>query len=391
MPDAHALLGPSSAHRWMVCRPSAVWESKLPDSTSEHAAEGTLAHAIAEIKLKAELARMKGKRAVRKGIEKLRADPLYTESMDRYTDEYVELVISDYQAYELSGENPSLYVETRLSMDHWVPDSFGTSDAIIICDDRIHVYDFKYGKGVPVSAVNNPQMKMYALGAYDEFSMVTEPKLIFMTIVQPRLGNVSEWDTTVDELLKWADEELAPAAADAYLGKGKFVPGEAQCRFCRGRYICRYNAAYQLRFLDQHFSEKIDPEMSALEIGGILEQCSAIESWAKGVKEMAKSRAMRGEHIPGWKVVKGRTERVIQKPYEAIEKLLANGFKPEQIYELKGITELESVATKAGLANMLGDLIQNKTTKPTLAKETDKREEYNPVNIDPNDYFKSEE
>lgn len=390
MPSVHALLGPSGAHRWMACPPSARWEATLPDSTSEHAAEGTLAHSLCEIKLKAQIDRIHGKKPVMRGIKKVQSDPLYTESMESYTDQYVDAVMTDYEAYVLAGMNPELFVEVQLDISNWAPESFGTSDAVIICDDRIHVYDFKYGKGVPVSAEHNPQMMMYALGAYDEFSMVCEPRLFMMTIVQPRIGNLSEWSISLEELLSWGGDTLAPAAHQAFQGKGDWNPGEAQCRFCRGRFRCRFNAAYQLQFLKEWKNDRIDPDMTALEIGGILEQVKSIESWADGLKEDAQKRAMNGEHIPGWKLVKGKATRRITRPYDAIQKLLDAGGKPEDIYALKGITELEKHFSKDGLKNVLGDLIQLSEQKPALAAETDPREEYTPA-VKASDYFKEEE
>lgn len=388
MPSKHALLGPSSAHRWMLCTPSAKWEATLPDTESEAAQEGTLAHSICEVKLKAARGKAQGKRGPLKGITKLRADPLYTESMDKYTDQYVELVMRDYEAYMLAGYNPELFIEVQLDLSKWAPDSFGTSDAVIVTDDRIHVYDFKYGKGVPVSADHNPQMMMYALGAYEKFSMLEEFKLAMMTIIQPRIDNFSEWSCTVPELLQWGEQSLIPAAQKAFAGEGQFTPGEKQCRFCRGRYRCRFNAAYQLQFLKEWKTDRNGPELSPLEIGGILEQVAAIKSWAEGMKETAQKRAMDGERIPGWKLVKGRAVRKITNPYDAIQKLLETGADPKTVYELKGISELEKSFTKDGLKSVLGDLIQLTTPKPALARESDLREEYDPIN--PDDYFKEE-
>ena len=389
MPSKHALLGPSGAHRWMLCPPSARWEATLPDTASEFAAEGTLAHSLAEVKLRSAVSKRRGHRGPLRGITKLRADPLYTEAMDGYTDTYVQTIMDLMDIYELEGEQPECYVEVQLDISRYVPECFGTSDAVIIAGNTVHVIDFKYGKGVPVDATYNPQMMMYALGAYDEFSMVEDLTEARMSIIQPRIDNTNSWDIDMEGLLLWARNELIPAGQLAFDGNGEFTPGETQCRFCRGRYRCRFNAAYMLRFASQYNATgRVDPELTDLEIGGILEQASALESWAQGMREMAQKRAMDGDHIPGWKLVEGRATRAISSKTEAAEKLLAAGYKPEQIFDLKGITALDSLVTKEKLKTILGDLIQTKTPKPALAKESDKREEYRPVKA--NDYFEED-
>lgn len=385
MPNKHALLGPSGAHRWMRCPPSAKWEATLPDSGSRDAEEGTLAHSICEAKL--HLLLTGDREAYAKELVPLQENLMYSSSMDGYTDLYVEAVKKIMDEYRLAGSEPHLYPEVQLDLSRWIPDGFGTSDAIIVGDDVLTVIDFKYGKGVPVSAENNPQMRCYALGAYNEFEAIEDFSKVRMVIIQPRLDSIDEETLPLDELLLWGEKVLKPAAELASKGQGQFTPGTEQCRFCKGRFLCRFNAAYHLSQyeLDRKLGEP--NELTQLEIGGILEFCDSLTRWANGMKEYAEEQALKGEKIPGWKLVAGRSNRKITDEAKAADLLFAAECTSDQIYDLKGISALEKNVGKAKLAGILGDLIVKPEGKPTLVKESDKRKELKP---NESDYFEKE-
>ena len=237
----HALLSASSSHRWLECTPSAVAESTYPETTSAYAEEGSLAHAICARKLKRALGLPHREEDIE--IEELR--DYYSEEMEGHTDRFVDHVLARYEEARRECHGARLLIETRLDFSFFVPEGFGTGDALIVTDGRIEVIDFKYGKGVRVDAVENPQMKLYALGALDEFDYRYTIDEVRMTIVQPRLGHLSEWSQSVETLLAWANNELHPLARLAFIGKGARHAGE-WCRFCRAKPDCAMHRAYGL-------------------------------------------------------------------------------------------------------------------------------------------------
>ncbi|MDG0876492.1 DUF2800 domain-containing protein [Paenibacillus thiaminolyticus] len=233
---AHALLSASSAHRWLVCTPSARLEDTLPDTTSGAAREGTLAHEIAELKLRRALVEPMSTRSFNSRLKKMKEQahegkPLFDEEMLRHTDAYVEYIQGIVHAFPAP---PYIAIERRVDYSAYAPEGFGTADCIIIGSKQLHINDFKYGKGVPVSAIENPQMKLYALGAIRAYSMLYEIETVHMAIFQPRISDQpSEWSISAAELLAWG-ESIKPVAALAFEGKGEYVPGE-HCGFCRAK------------------------------------------------------------------------------------------------------------------------------------------------------------
>ena len=201
---AHALLSASSAHRWLVCTPSARLEEQFPDTTSDAAKEGTLAHELAELKLRSYFYTVDfGKRKLNNAIKKLKTQELWNDEMLNYTDDYLDYVKNIALAFD---DLPYAALERRVDFKEWVPDGFGTADCILISSNILHVIDFKYGKGVPVSAEQNPQMMLYALGAYGTYRMLYPIKEIRMSIVQPRLTNGnSDFSIPLEKLLEFGD------------------------------------------------------------------------------------------------------------------------------------------------------------------------------------------
>lgn len=237
MTAAHALLSASGARRWLACPPSARLEEQLPESPSAYAAEGTLAHSIAELKVRKLLMNLPTK-SFNASLKKLQAEELYNEEMLRHTDTYADYIAQLVHSYT---SPPYLAVEKRLDFSRWVPEGFGTGDCVVIGGETMHVIDFKYGKGVPVSAEENPQMMLYAVGALEAYSMLYNIQTVHLAVVQPRLDTISEWTTSVTQLSCWAANYVAPLAQLAFAGRGEYSPGD-HCRFCRAKATCRARA-----------------------------------------------------------------------------------------------------------------------------------------------------
>ena len=373
---AHALLSPSAAHRWINCTAAPRLEADVEDKGSEFAAEGTLAHAYCAQKLKAFLGLPTEDEA--KEIAELN-DRYHTGEMDEYTDTYKTIVLEKYNAARAKTKDALLLIETRLDFSEYVPDAFGTADAIIIADGTMEVIDFKYGKGVKVSAEDNSQMKIYALGAYEKFSFEYKIDRVRMTIIQPRIENFSEWELSVSELMAWTDSVLTPKAQQAYKGDGPQVPGD-WCQFCKVKSNCRALTQKCIEAAKNHPDPKlISPDELAADV---LPMLATVKTWLAGVEDYALQQALSGVQLPGWKIVEGRSVRKITDPEAAAVALNQAGYKTTEIYkpqELRTITELEKMAGKKNFAAICGEFIDKPQGKPTLAPESDKRPAIDPV------------
>jgi len=373
---AHALLSPSAAHRWINCTAAPRLEADVEDKGSEFAAEGTLAHAYCAQKLKAFLGMPTEGEA--KEIAELN-DRYHTGEMDEYTDTYKTIVLEKYNAARAITKDALLLIETRLDFSEYVPDAFGIADAIIIADGTMEVIDFKYGKGVKVSAVDNPQMKIYALGAYEKFSFEYKIDRVRMTIIQPRIENFSEWELSVSELMEWTDSVLTPKAQQAYNGDGPQVPGD-WCQFCKVKSNCRALTNQCISAATNHPDPKlINADELATDVLPIL---ATVKTWLAGVEDYALQQALSGVQLVGWKVVEGRSVRKITDQDGAALALNKAGYKTAEIYkpqELRTITDLEKLTGKKQFAAICGDFIEKPQGKPTLAPESDKRPAIDPV------------
>lgn len=367
---SHALLSASGASRWLACTPSARLEEQFEDKGSVYAAEGTLAHEIAELKLRKYYTEPMAKSTFTRRLNKLKKNELFQDEMLRHTDTYLEYL----QEITLSLDStPYVAVEKRVNFSSYVPEGFGTADCIIISGDTLYVNDFKYGKGVAVSAEDNPQMKLYALGAYTEYSFLYPITKIHMSIVQPRLDSISEFEMDAYALLQWG-EEVKPIAQKAFNGEGEFVPGE-HCKFCKAKATCRARAD-QYTALDD-FKQMKPPLISNEEVGQILEKGLAIESWIKALKEHALTESLKGNEITGWKAVEGRGSRNYVDVDKAFAHLQENGVKEAVLYERVPLTvpKLEKQLGKKEYRELLEEpgLVEKSAGKPTLAKASDKR------------------
>ncbi len=371
----HALLSASSAHRWLACPPSARLCAETPESDpSEAAAEGTLAHAICEAKINAYL---KGKKP--RTPAKLLKHELYKKAMEEHTDAFLDYVIELYSKAQERSADALLLTEQRLDFSDWVPEGFGTGDVIIIADGIMDVVDFKYGKGVPVSAENNPQLRLYGLGALGEFEDLYNIDVVHLHIFQPRLDSVTTETLATSELRAWG-YQIRPVAQLAAEGNGEFCAGE-HCRFCHVSATCRARAEKQLELAAYDFTDA--PLLTSDEIGDILSRVDELTSWAKTVKDYASRQAIEhGEHFDGWKLVAGRSIRKITDEDQAVLALMDDGYRASDVMKIKGLGELEELVGKKRLTELLGDLIVKPAGKPTLVPDTDKRPTWNSAQQD---------
>ena len=370
----HALLSPSASHRWLHCTAAPRLEEGIKDEGSDYAGEGTLAHAYCAMKLKNFLGLPTD--GEKEEIAALQ-EKYGTGEMAEYTDTYATIVLEKYNAARAATPDAQLLVETRLDFSDYVPEAFGTADAIIIADGTMEVIDFKYGKGVKVSAVENPQMMIYALGAYARFAFEYRIDNLRATIVQPRIDNLSEYEITVEELTAWAANVLAPAAEKAYKGEGPQTPG-AWCQFCKVKNQCRAlaNKCKEVVAVDPKL---ITPEELAKDV---LPMVPIVKTWISGVEDFALAQALSGIQLPGWKIVEGRSVRKITDTDSVAAVLTKNGYKQNDIFkpvEMRTITDLEKLVGKKQFAAMCGEWINKPQGKPTLAPEGDKRKAIDPI------------
>ena len=366
---AHALLGPSSAARWIACPPSVKLCEQFEDVESEYAKEGSLAHEIAELKVRKLIDPGLTSRKFTTSMKKLKDKELYQEEMQGYTDEYVEFIQEQMYSYSTT---PHTAVEQKVDFSQYVPDGFGTADCILIADDTLHIIDFKYGKGVPVNVENNAQLLLYALGAYLAYEMIFPIEHIKMSIVQPRLNNIDTWECSLDYLLEFA-KIAQEKAAMALKGEGDFNCGE-HCKFCKAKAVCRERANANLELAKYEF--KAADQLTLEEIGQILEKAKDLAKWADDLKDYALSESLKGNEVPGWKAVNGRGSRSFTNTDEAIKVLVNNGIAEELLFERKYLTlaQIEKTVGKKEFNNLVGDLIVMNVGKPTLVEISDKRE-----------------
>ena len=368
MPDQHAFLSPSSSERWFHCTRSAWLCEQFPDLGSVFAAEGTEAHRLCEYLLHDLL-----------GIPDVDPRPgmtYYTPEMQEAAEAYVQFIREKLEAWKAKGVKPEVFVEQRVDLRTYIPESMGTSDCVIVADDEIGIIDFKYGMyRVPASSL---QLRIYALGACELFRSLYDFSRVRMTIFQPRLGAVDEVTLEAAELYRWAEEELKPRAELAFAGQGDYAVGE-WCRNCRARRTCRELAAHQLEIAKYDFRDP--PLLTDEEIAEVLSRVDDLVSWASGVREYALNRALNGKKIAGWKVVEGRQTRKFTDDASVCARVSAAGYDP---YEKKmlGVAGLEKLLGRKDFKNLLSDLVVRSPGKPVLVPADDKRPEYVPASVE---------
>lgn len=364
----HALLSASSAHRWLECPPSAVANEAYPDQDTEYTREGTLAHEVAEI--------------VARGGDKwdIYLDQLRDEE-EGVTLEMVEYALgyADYIQEHIKSEDAIVLLEQRVDFSPWVPDGFGTCDCIILQDETLTIIDYKFGQGVAVSAIDNPQMKLYALGAMNDYGIAYDATKVEMHIYQPRINNVSVDSLTVEELMTWADKTVKPIAQKAAKGKGSYKPGE-HCRFCQHAGKCRALTKVCTEYVETHSLRVAVPVLAPHEVAEVLKMEPLISLWLKRVKDQAFTSLMNDEEIPGFKLVEGKLgNRKWSDELKVAEALKAAGYAQEDITETKLLSpaQMDKAVGKKKVAELLDGLIDRAPGAPTVVPESDKRPAYN--------------
>lgn len=384
---AHALLGPSGSSRWLACPPSARLEEKEKDTASVPAREGTLAHEICEQMLRFRTEEI-SKRAYNTRINKLKKHELFANDMIEYCEVYADYVMERYYAAKRLTPDAELKIEQRVDYSSYVPDGFGTGDAIIIGDGTLRVIDFKYGKGVGVSAKDNTQMKLYALGAYLEYELMFDIKNIQMSIVQPRKDNISESGVFVDKLLKWSEEYAKPRGELAYKGEGDFCAGE-HCKFCKIKPKCKAYADKQMELAKYDFKQ--GPFLDESDIADIVLKAGEFKKWIKSVEEYALDQAVNhGTSYPGMKLVEGRSNRKYTDDEKVVQVLTDNNYEKDTLYkpiEVLGITAMEKLIGKKTFNTLLSDYVIKPQGKPALVSADDKRPPWHSEDDAKNDFM----
>lgn len=373
---AHALLSASGASRWLNCTPSAKLEDMHGEkTTSPYAAEGTLAHELSELFISHDLLKTISDDDFNLRFEEIMSNELFSDEMLDMVPVYVDYCTTEFLAAKEQNSFATLEIEQKLDLTEFVPESFGTADCVIINDDIIEVIDLKYGKGVPVYAQHNKQGMLYALGALRKYDTLYDIETVKITIVQPRINNISTWEISVEELLEWANSELKPKAELAFNGEGELVAGE-WCKFCSVKNKCRALYEEQLKIAKYEFQ---DPEfLTDDEISDVLTRSPQFIEWINSVTEYAQKRAIEHNKIwPGFKLVAGRSIRKWadeDKVVEAIFSRLPEATE-DQVFstKLKTITDIEKTFGKKRVAEILDDVIVKPEGKPTLVPNSDKR------------------
>lgn len=387
----HAILSASTAHRWLVCTPSARLEQEEGEGEcSVYAEEGTFAHSLAELNLRRKFDKISTTDYEQK-LEELKISELglkyYNKELEEYVNEFVEYV---FQRTQNIGDY-HIFFELNVSYSNFAPQGFGTADVCIVTDNCIRVIDLKFGAGVPVSAINNPQLRLYGLGALNIFP---NSRLIKTTIYQPRLQSCDSEELTKEYLLEWADTIVRPAAEIAIRGEGFLKADEHACRFCKLRGKCKVRADNSLSLAQKEF-EIIDTKsnlvqnMSTEKISNILKIAPLFIDWFKDVQTHALGQLIAGVKIPGYKLVEGRSNRIITDEKKVKELLLTIGFEEKDIMkpiEMQGISKLESLIGKKLFQDLCKDYLIKPSGKLTLALEDDKRPEVSTLALAQSDF-----
>lgn len=378
MPDVHAKLSASGAHRWMNCPGSVALEEGFPDKGSTFAEEGTTAHALAELMINYNLGRLTKAEYKKQRVE-IEKSEYYCQEMKEYIDEYTHKVWEFMNEAKAITKDAELLTEQRLDFSEWVPEGFGTGDVVIVYDGVIHIIDLKYGKGVGVNAENNPQLMLYGLGALSTYDLLYDIKEVKLTIIQPRLDAFSSYEIYAEDLLEWGNLVVKEKAEEALTDGAACHPGE-WCKFCKAKAICKARADYMLELTKMEFA---DPRvLSDDQVSEVLKKAELLTTWADDVKEYAQTEAVEnGKKWPGFKLVEGRSNRKYTDEGEVVAALKKAGYDEAILFERKllTITAMEKTIGKKKFGEVLKDLVVKPTGKPTLVPLTDKRPELSSI------------
>ncbi len=400
-PMKHAKCSASSSGRWLNCTAAPNFEEQFPKGTSIYAEEGRLAHSICEATALYNADQIT-KRTYNSRLKKLQANENYNPEMMTTAKAYADFIWQQVMSFK---EKPYQAQEVRVDFSEYVPEGFGTSDCVIIGDGTLVIVDYKHGKGVPVSAENNSQMRLYALGALDQYGMLYVVEKVRMCIVQPRITDeVSIEELTVDQLKAWG-EQIKPIAQKAFTGEGAEFKEGPWCRFCAGKAVCRARAENMtaledfrdlpiegklseedaaLRSLRMDAGEVLPPVLTDADIGELLHRGAELVSWYNDLKDYALSAILDGKEIPGWKAVEGRSVRSFDDAEAAFKDIIAAGYEETMLYERKpkSLAEVEKMLGKKAFAEVAGAHVMRPPGKPALAEESDKRPSFSPAATD---------
>lgn len=418
--DGHMGAGPSASERWMHCTASlgasrAFLETLTPNQQEQWAGanlaarQGTTAHAAAEVEALAVLGAVDQAEVeatlLELSVNPATEDEAYDEEMAEYITEYVDLV----RTYAQDRGNDHVLIEQTVSAvipltqalpngEDWY-EVRGSGDCIVLPtpeDPTLVVDDLKYGDGIDVDVDENPQVRIYALGALgllvdDEGNLITPVETITYHIVQPRLGGIKTWSEPLADLLQWRDEVLAPALTAALLGPkagATFAPSESACQFCPARGGCPALAETRLTQAADLFDVIVEaeftdgpgafPETTLLtdtRLGELLSQIKGLTSIYEDLKAEAQRRLYRGDAVPGWGLVNYSPPR---KWSEDAAEILAD---VEALWEKKMVSAPQAMAlVKKGVEGVDGELIEKLVVKPdkvpVVAPEGDRRSKW---------------
>lgn len=364
--STHAFLSPSASHRWLMCPPSAKLNAALPDQSSPYAKQGTDAHELCAYLVEKALGR-----DVKDPTENL---DYYDEEMQMCAEGYAEFVMQELELARQTCPDTEVLIEQKVDFSKWVEGGKGTADCILLSDGTAEIIDYKNGLGVMVSSESeefggNPQLMCYSLGVIDMFDGIYNIDTIRMAIYQPRRDNLSVYEMSKADLLKWADEVLAPTAALAMKGEGEFKAG-SHCQFCKCKATCRKRAEFNLEMAQYDFA--MPDTLEDHEIEAILMKVDQLTSWADDVKEYALNQALQGKEYENFKVVEGRSVRKYTDEDAVAFAVKDAGFDPYE-KKLLGITAMTSLLGKKKFEDLLGGMIMKPPGKPTLVSKSDKR------------------
>ena len=370
MPEVHAKLSASGSKKWIACPGSVVLEAQVEDKVSPYAAEGTNAHALGEAKIRLATKEIT-KAKYNKAIKELEID----DEMEEYTDAYRDHVIEHFNEAKRESADAILLLEQQLDYSKYAPEGFGTGDCIIISGSTLRITDLKYGKGTPIAAEGNSQLRLYGLGALEAYGFLYDIDTVIMEIFQPRIDNISSETLSREDLEAWG-ENIRPVAQKAYDDTEEFCAGtHCDTGFCKARPFCR---AYAEKKLDMaKFDFKKPAQLTNEEISEILEEAEALSKWATLIKDYALDAAVNhGAVFPGYKVVEGRSNRVFNLDETLIaSQLIAKGYNEDSFWprKLLGVGAMEKYLGKKDFQKLLGEFVTKPAGKPTLVPDSDKR------------------
>lgn len=377
-PPKHALLSASSAERWLNCPGSVRLTESMEDQSSAYAEEGSLAHQIAELKLRKYFTEPMGPKKFSTRMNKLKKHELYQEEMQGYTDQYFDYTV------ELANSMPApplVAIEKRVDFSNIVPEGFGTADCVMLQGEDLHIIDFKYGKGVMVPVENNPQLKLYAFGALQYYRLLCDIKTVHMTIVQPRGDGIKEATMNAEDLCNWMTFEVKPQAQKAYDGCDEFHGGE-WCRFCPANGRCRESSMVVPAVED--FGQRMPPLLSDTEVADLLTRIDPLIKYVEKIKAYALQTVLDGGTIPGYKVVEGRSNREFKDQEAAFKTLYSSGIDEAMLWQRKPYSpaQIEKQIGKRQFNELVGDQIIKQPGKPTLVPSSDPRKDMKETSLE---------